>query len=93
VGRSQFSISSIVSINIHPFTKAKSRVLVFLELKMTITATPSVKEGCLLVRGKVVSTGVPENVVVSPVASGAAFIGATSTTPSSRHVFSLGVLG
>jgi hypothetical protein len=68
-------------------------VLVFLELKMTITATPSVKEGCLLVRGKVVSTGVPENVVVSPVASGAAFIGATSTTPSSRHVFSLGVLG
>ncbi|XP_059442460.1 probable galactinol--sucrose galactosyltransferase 2 [Corylus avellana] len=60
---------------------------------MTITATPSVKEGCLLVRGKVVSTGVPENVVVSPVGSGAAFIGATSTTPSSRHVFSLGVLG
>ncbi|XP_062168819.1 probable galactinol--sucrose galactosyltransferase 2 [Alnus glutinosa] len=59
---------------------------------MTITATPSVKEGCLVVRGKVVSTGVPENVVVSPVGSGAAFIGATSTTPSSRHVFSLGVL-
>ncbi|GLT77026.1 hypothetical protein SLA2020_486510 [Shorea laevis] len=60
---------------------------------MTITATPSVEEGCLMVRGKVVLTGVPENVVVSsPVGSEAAFMGATSTTPNSRHVFSLGVL-
>lgn len=64
----------------------------FLGLEMTITATPSVEEGCLMVRGKVVLTGVPENVVVSPVGSEAAFMGATSTTPNSRHVFSLGVL-
>lgn len=60
---------------------------------MTITATPIVKDGCLMVRGKVVLTGVPENVAVSQVGSGgSAFLGATSTSPSSRHVFSLGVL-
>ena len=60
---------------------------------MTITAAPSVKDGCLMVRGKVVLTGVPENVSVSQVGSGgSAFLGATSTSPSSRHVFSLGVL-
>ncbi|XP_040988889.1 probable galactinol--sucrose galactosyltransferase 2 [Juglans microcarpa x Juglans regia] len=60
---------------------------------MTITATPSVEDGCLMVGGRVVLTGVPDNVIVSPVSSGrAAFIGATSSTPSSRHVFSLGVL-
>ncbi|KAJ0106087.1 hypothetical protein Patl1_18186 [Pistacia atlantica] len=59
---------------------------------MTITATPSIKDGCLMLRGKVVLTGVSQNVVVSPASSGSAFIGATSTTPSSRHVFTLGVL-
>ncbi|KAG6683795.1 hypothetical protein I3842_12G031900 [Carya illinoinensis] len=60
---------------------------------MTITATPSVEDGCLMVGEKVVLTGVPGNVVVSPVSSGrAAFMGATSSTQSSRHVFSLGVL-
>ena len=68
-------------------------LLVLLEVNMTITATPSIKDGCLMVRGEVVLTGVPENVVVSQVGSeGSAFLGATSTTPSSRHVFSLGVL-
>lgn len=60
---------------------------------MTITATPSVEDGCLMVGEKVVLTGVPGNVVVSPVSSGrAAFMGATSSTQSSCHVFSLGVL-
>ncbi|KAK6148257.1 hypothetical protein DH2020_019169 [Rehmannia glutinosa] len=59
---------------------------------MTITAVPVVKNGCLMVRGKVVLTGVPENVVVSPASSGSAFIGAESTTSSSHHVFNLGVL-
>ncbi|KAF5957367.1 hypothetical protein HYC85_004592 [Camellia sinensis] len=61
--------------------------------KMTITAAPIVRDGCLMVRGKVVLTGVPTNVVVSPATSGsAAFLGATSTSLSSRHVFNLGVL-
>uniref|UniRef100_A0A5B7B526 galactinol--sucrose galactosyltransferase n=1 Tax=Davidia involucrata TaxID=16924 RepID=A0A5B7B526_DAVIN len=59
---------------------------------MTITATPSIKDGCFMVRGKVVLTGVPANVVISPASSGSAFIGASSTTLNSRHVFSLGVL-
>ncbi|KAF3436781.1 hypothetical protein FNV43_RR19534 [Rhamnella rubrinervis] len=60
---------------------------------MVITGTPSIKDGCLVVRSNVVLTGVPENVVVSPASYGSAFIGVTSTSPSSRLVFSLGILG
>ncbi|CAK9143946.1 unnamed protein product [Ilex paraguariensis] len=59
---------------------------------MTVTATPNINNGCLMVQGKVVSTGVPENVAISPATSGSAFIGASSTTPSSRHVFTIGIL-
>ncbi|GKV00576.1 hypothetical protein SLEP1_g13245 [Rubroshorea leprosula] len=59
---------------------------------MTITTTTCVQNGCLMVRGKVVLTGVPNNVVVSPGSSASAFLGATSTLASSRHVFTLGVL-
>ncbi|KAL1542017.1 putative galactinol--sucrose galactosyltransferase 2 isoform X2 [Salvia divinorum] len=59
---------------------------------MTITAVPVIKNGCLMVRGKVVLTGVPDNVVVTPSSSGSAFVGATSTSPSSHHVFNLGTL-
>ncbi|OVA20555.1 Glycosyl hydrolases 36 [Macleaya cordata] len=59
---------------------------------MTITATPIIKDGHLTVRGKVVLSGVPANVVTSPVSCGSAFIGATSPTRSCRHVFTLGVL-
>ncbi|KAI3464230.1 hypothetical protein Pfo_020893 [Paulownia fortunei] len=59
---------------------------------MTITAVPAIKNGCLMVRGKVVLTGVPENVVISPASSGSAFIGASTTTLSSRHVLNLGIL-
>ena len=48
---------------------------------------------CLMVRGKVVFNEVPQNVVVSLASlDSSAFIGATSTTQSSRHVFSLGFL-
>ncbi|XP_075503723.1 putative galactinol--sucrose galactosyltransferase 2 [Primulina tabacum] len=59
---------------------------------MTIGAVPFIKNGCLMFRGKVVLTGVPENVVVSPANSGSAFLGASSSSSSSRHVFNLGVL-
>lgn len=59
---------------------------------MTVTALPVIKNGCLMVRGKVVLTGVPENVVISPSSSGSAFVGATSTASSSHHVFNLGTL-
>ncbi|KAK2639031.1 hypothetical protein Ddye_026826 [Dipteronia dyeriana] len=51
------------------------------------------KISSLMVRGKVVFTKVPQNVVVSAASSdSSALIGATSTTRSSRHVFSLGFL-
>ncbi|XP_022729354.1 probable galactinol--sucrose galactosyltransferase 2 [Durio zibethinus] len=59
---------------------------------MTITATPCVKDGCLMVRGKVVLTEVPKNIIISQASSGSAFLGATSSFPNSRHVFTLGVL-
>ncbi|KAL3512672.1 hypothetical protein ACH5RR_025389 [Cinchona calisaya] len=59
---------------------------------MTITGVPSITNGCLIVRGKIVLTGVPENVVISPACYGSAFFGARSGNLSSRHVFTLGVL-
>ncbi|GLT29093.1 hypothetical protein SLA2020_039790 [Shorea laevis] len=59
---------------------------------MTITTTTCVQNGCLMVRGKVVLTRVPDNVVVSTGSSASAFLGATSTLASSRLVFTLGVL-
>ncbi|XP_047956761.1 probable galactinol--sucrose galactosyltransferase 2 [Salvia hispanica] len=68
------------------------------EAAMTVAAAPiCVEDGSLLVNGKVVLEGVPQNVAVYPVIDGlssssAAFIGASSSEPSSRHVFSLGVL-
>lgn len=60
--------------------------------KMTITTLPSIKDGRLIVGDKVVLTGVPANVGISPVTHRSAFIGATSSTSSSRHLFSIGVL-
>ncbi|TYG90829.1 hypothetical protein ES288_A12G213900v1 [Gossypium darwinii] len=59
---------------------------------MTITAAPCVNDGCLMVRGKVVLTHVPTNIILSPGISGAAFLGSTSPIPTSRHVFTLGIL-
>lgn len=59
---------------------------------MTITTLPSIKDGRLIVGDKVVLTGVPANVGISPVTHRSAFIGATSSTSSSRHLFSIGVL-
>ncbi|XP_068665410.1 probable galactinol--sucrose galactosyltransferase 2 [Aristolochia californica] len=59
---------------------------------MTISAAPIIKDDCLMVRGKVVLTGMPRDTVLSPAASGSAFLGATSSTPDSRHVFTLGSL-
>lgn len=59
---------------------------------MTITAVPSITNGCLMVRGKVISKGIPENIVITPGKSGSAYLGATSESSTSRHVFSLGVL-
>ncbi|CAK8566698.1 unnamed protein product [Lathyrus sativus] len=59
---------------------------------MTNTVVPMVKDECLMVKGRMILTRVPENIVVSPVSTGSAFLGATSPIPSSRHVFTLGTL-
>ncbi|KAF8005888.1 hypothetical protein BT93_K0233 [Corymbia citriodora subsp. variegata] len=59
---------------------------------MTISATPSIRDGSLIMRGRMVLTGVPGNVTIKPLGFGSAFIGATSETLSSCHVFTLGVL-
>jgi raffinose synthase len=45
-----------------------------------------------MIRGNVILTRVPENILVSPVSTTSAFLGATSPIPSSRHVFTLGIL-
>lgn len=67
--------------------------------KMTVTAIPCIKDRSLMINGKVLLSGVPSEVTVYPLTaagssscSSAAFLGASSCVPSSRHVFSLGVL-
>lgn len=71
------------------------------EAKMTVGGEPCIKDGSIMVNGRVVLTGVPSNVSVYPVTDGLsssssssspAFIGASSSVPGSRHVFGLGVL-
>ncbi|CAM8917540.1 unnamed protein product [Rhodiola kirilowii] len=59
---------------------------------MVATALPSIHDGKLMIRGKVVLTEVPSNIVVSQASDDSAFLGATSACESSRHVFNLGVL-
>lgn len=59
---------------------------------MTISAAPCVKDGCVMVRGRVLLNNVPSNVVVSPAAGGSAFLGANAAEANCRHVFPLGVL-
>lgn len=56
---------------------------------MFLSARPTLKDGALSVKGTDVLTGVPKNVVVTPLTSSSAFIGATSTIMGSRHVFKL----
>ncbi|GMH01215.1 hypothetical protein Nepgr_003054 [Nepenthes gracilis] len=60
---------------------------------MTIGATAAIiRDGCLMVNGQVVLTGVPPNVIASAAPTGSIFIGASSPTPSDHHLFTLGVL-
>ncbi|KAK4485423.1 hypothetical protein RD792_008063 [Penstemon davidsonii] len=64
--------------------------------KMTVTPKISVNEGNLVVHGKTILKGVPENIVVTP-GSGVglvegAFIGATASHTKSLHVFPVGIL-
>lgn len=58
-----------------------------------LTTKPVIKDGVLSINGTDALTGVPDNVVVTPLSnSSAAFVGATSTLPDSRHVFRLGLI-
>lgn len=63
---------------------------------MTVTPKISVNDGKLVVHGKTILTGVPDNVVLTP-GSGkglvtGAFVGATASHSKSLHVFPIGVL-
>ncbi|KAK1296074.1 putative galactinol--sucrose galactosyltransferase 2 [Acorus calamus] len=55
-------------------------------------AAPSLRDGVLEVNGRKALIGVPDNVVVSPLANGSAFLGAVSDEVKCRHVFNLGIL-
>ncbi|XP_031393395.1 probable galactinol--sucrose galactosyltransferase 2 isoform X2 [Punica granatum] len=59
---------------------------------MFLSTRPAVKDGALSVDGKDVLTGVPDNIVVTPLTGSSAFVGATSTIMGSRHVFKLGLI-
>ncbi|KAF5750210.1 galactinol--sucrose galactosyltransferase 2 isoform X1 [Tripterygium wilfordii] len=63
---------------------------------MTVPPKISINDGKLVVHGKTILTGVPDNIVLTP-GSGAglvpgAFIGATASHSKSFHVFPMGVL-
>ena len=59
---------------------------------MLLKTKPDIKDGVLSIKGKDALTGVPENIVVTPWTDSSAFVGATSSHSSSRHVFKLGVI-
>ena len=59
---------------------------------MFLSSKPVLKDGTLSISGKDTLTGVPDNVVVTPLTNSSAFVGASSEDASSRHVFKLGVI-
>lgn len=63
---------------------------------MTVTPKISINDGNLVVHGKTILTGVPDNIVLTPGSGvglvAGAFIGATASDSKSLHVFPVGVL-
>jgi len=63
---------------------------------MTVTSSISISNGNLVVNGKTILKGVPENILLTSGAAlgllAGAFIGATSSDTESRHVFPMGIL-
>ncbi|KAF9592750.1 hypothetical protein IFM89_017320 [Coptis chinensis] len=63
---------------------------------MTVTPKISINEGNLVVHGKTILTGVPDNIVLTPGSGvgldAGAFIGATASDSKSLHVFPVGTL-
>lgn len=57
---------------------------------MFLSTKPVLKDGSLSFSGMDALTSVPDNVVLTPFTNSSAFVGATSTEASSRHVFKLG---
>lgn len=62
------------------------------ETKKTVfhNQKPVVKDGVLIFNSYHALKGIPDNVVVTPWTKSSVFLGATSTSSSSRHVFKLG---
>ncbi|GMH08172.1 hypothetical protein Nepgr_010012 [Nepenthes gracilis] len=64
--------------------------------KMTITPKICINDGNLVVHGKTILTGVPDNIILTPGTGvglvDGAFIGATSSHSKSLHVFPMGTL-
>ncbi|XP_028088732.1 probable galactinol--sucrose galactosyltransferase 2 isoform X2 [Camellia sinensis] len=64
--------------------------------KMTVTPKISISDGNLVVHGKTILTGVPDNIVLTPGSGvglfAGAFIGATAEHSKSLHVFPVGIL-
>lgn len=60
---------------------------------MTVTPKISINDGNLVVHGKTILKGVPDNIVLTPGAGlGGAFIGATAPDSKSLHFFPVGVM-
>ncbi|XP_004304392.1 PREDICTED: probable galactinol--sucrose galactosyltransferase 2 [Fragaria vesca subsp. vesca] len=63
---------------------------------MTVTPNISINDGNLVVHGKTILTGVPENIVLTPGSGvglvAGTFIGATASHSKSLHVFPVGAL-
>ncbi|XP_010272533.1 PREDICTED: probable galactinol--sucrose galactosyltransferase 2 [Nelumbo nucifera] len=59
---------------------------------MSLSEMPAINDGILRINGKNALTCVPDNVIVTPWENASAFVGATSTHKSCRHVFKLGVI-
>ncbi|CAA3028949.1 probable galactinol--sucrose galactosyltransferase 2 [Olea europaea subsp. europaea] len=53
---------------------------------------PIVKDGVLSFNGRDALIGVPDNVIITPWSESSAFLGATASESSFRHVFKLGVI-
>ncbi|KAG0481862.1 hypothetical protein HPP92_009946 [Vanilla planifolia] len=66
------------------------------EGKMTVTPRITVSDGNLVVHGRTILTGVPDNIILTPACGvglvGGAFIGASSSDAKSIHVFPVGTL-
>ncbi|KAL7103130.1 hypothetical protein ACP275_08G162000 [Erythranthe tilingii] len=98
------SMRTLQPMNLSPFLPAKGGIFRngFLSFRRTgrrsrysmflKTTAAAVKNGVLRFNGADALVGVPDNVLMTPLSDSSAFLGASSTESSSRHVFKLGVI-